>query len=123
MLISQSNLQQGTLKGDVAIVTGGGRGIGYEAERALLWLGADVVIAEINEGNGKVAEVNLQREFGKDRALFVKTDVGSDGDVDKLVTEILEKRGKIDIVLNNATVFPIGTVKDLTIDKWDFSYR
>ena len=53
MIITKSNLTQDSFKGEVAIVTGAGRGIGYEAARALVWLGANVVIAEIDEKNGE----------------------------------------------------------------------
>jgi len=56
MIISKGNLTQYSLKGEVVIVTGAGRGIGFEAARALVWLGANVVIAEIDEKNGKAAE-------------------------------------------------------------------
>ena len=122
MLISKSRLPQGFLKDEVAIVTGAGRGIGYEAARALTWLGAKVVIAEVNDKTGKTAFENLEKEFGKGNALFVKTDVGNEKDVARLSEEAHEKWGKVDIVLNNATVFPIGEVKDTPIDKWDFSY-
>ena len=66
------------------IVTGAGGGIGYEAARALLWLGANVVIAEINHQNGRRAEVTLEAEFGKDRVLFVHTDVGDETSVKNL---------------------------------------
>ncbi len=47
-LISQMGLQPDALHGETVIVTGAGGGIGYEAARSLLWLGANVVIAEIN---------------------------------------------------------------------------
>jgi NAD(P)-dependent dehydrogenase (short-subunit alcohol dehydrogenase family) len=123
MLICKGNLTRDSLRDEVAIVTGAGRGIGYEAARALIWLGAKAVIAEINEKTGKAAVENLENEFGKGKAIFVKTDVGNDEDVEKLAKEALEKWGKVDIVLNNATVFPIGEVKDTPIDKWDFSYN
>jgi NAD(P)-dependent dehydrogenase (short-subunit alcohol dehydrogenase family) len=106
----------------VAIVTGAGRGIGYEAARALIWLGAKVVIAEINDETGKAAAESLEREFGEGRVLFVKTDVSSEKDVERLSKEARKKWDKVDIVLNNATVFPMGEVKDTPIDKWDFSY-
>jgi NAD(P)-dependent dehydrogenase (short-subunit alcohol dehydrogenase family) len=111
------------LKGEVAIVTGAGRGIGYEAARALAWLGAKVAIAEINEKDGKTAAENIQHEFGTDTAIFVKTDIGNDTDVEHLFKEVCRKWGKVDIVLNNATVFPMGAVKDTLIEKWDQSYR
>jgi len=123
MLISKSNLPENGLKGEVTIVTGAGRGIGYEAARALIWLGANVIIAEINGKNGKEAQEKIEQEFGKGKALFIKTDVGNDKDVENLAEEACRKYGKVDIVLNNATVFPMGAVKDTPIESWDFSYR
>lgn len=112
-----------SLKGEIALVTGAGRGIGYEAAKALAWLGANVVIAEINEQNGKTAEESINKEFRAEKAFFVKTDIGNEKDLDKLAEAALKKFGKVDIVLNNATVFPIGAVKDTPIESWDFSYR
>lgn len=123
MLISQGNLPRDSLKGEVIIVTGAGRGIGYEAARVLIWLGAKVVIAEIDEKNGKAALENLEKEFGKGEAIFVKTDIGNEIDIENLAKEVLEEGEKIDGVLNNATVFPMGAVKDVPVDKWDFSYQ
>ncbi len=123
MIVSKGNLTQDSLKGKVAIVTGAGRGIGYEAARALVWLGANVVIAEINEKNGKTAEENINKESGAGKTVFVKTDIGNEKDIDKLAEAALKKFGKIDVVLNNATVFPMGAVKDTAIESWDFSYH
>jgi NAD(P)-dependent dehydrogenase (short-subunit alcohol dehydrogenase family) len=123
MIISKGDLTPDSLKGEVAIVTGAGRGIGYEAARALAWLGANVVIAEINEKNGKTAEENINKESGPGKTLFVKTDIGNEKDIDKLAEATLKKFGKIDVVLNNATVFPMGAVKDTAVESWDFSYR
>lgn len=124
MLISKGNINQNSLKGEVAVVTGAGRGIGFEAARALVWLGANVVIAEIDEKNGKAAEEAINKEFGvAGRVFFVKTDIGSEKDIDKLAELALTKFGKVDVVLNNATVFPMGAVKETPIESWDFSYR
>ena len=123
MIISKGNFNRDSLKGEIALVTGAGRGIGYEAAKALAWLGANVVIAEINEQNGKTAEESINKEFGAGKAFFVKTDIGNEKDIGKLAEVVLKKFGKVDIVLNNATVFPIGTVKDTPIESWDFSYR
>ena len=61
MIISQLGLKPDALHGETVIVTGAGGGIGYEAARALLWLGANVVIAEINHQNGRKAERSLGR--------------------------------------------------------------
>lgn len=123
MIMSKGNLPQGSLKGEVAVVTGAGRGIGFEAARALVWLGANVVIAEIDEKNGKAAEDSINKEFGSGKSFFVKTDISNEKDIDKLAEAALKKFGKVDIVLNNATVFPMGAVKDTPVESWDFSYR
>jgi NAD(P)-dependent dehydrogenase (short-subunit alcohol dehydrogenase family) len=123
MLISRGMFGRETLKGEVAVVTGAGRGIGYETARALVWLGANVIIAEINEKNGKSAEEAINSEFGADKALFIQTDIGKEEDINQLAEAAQKKYGKIDIVLNNATVFPMGAVKDTTITAWDQSYQ
>jgi NAD(P)-dependent dehydrogenase (short-subunit alcohol dehydrogenase family) len=123
MLISEGNLPKDSLKGEVVIVTGAGRGIGYEAAKALVWLGANVAIAEVNEKDGKTAAENLEKELGAGHAVFVKTDIGNEKDIEKLAKEVSKKWGKVDVVLNNATVFPMGSVKDTVIEKWDVSYR
>ena len=121
--ISQLGLKQDALRGETVIVTGAGGGIGYEAARALVWLGANVVIAEINQQNGRIAEVTLEREFGKDRVLFVQTDVGDEASVKNLYNLSSIAFGKVDAVINNATIAVLGLVKDLPIEQWDRSYH
>jgi len=121
--ISQLGLKPDALGGETVIVTGAGGGIGYEAARALLWLSANVVIAEINQQNGRKAEVTLEEEFGKDRILFVVTDVGDEHSVKNLYNLSTTAFGKVDAVINNATIAVLGAVKDLPIEEWDRSYR
>ena len=123
MLISQGNLTRNSLKDTVAVVTGAGRGIGYEVARGLIWLGAKVVIAEVDEKNGVASAENLNIEFCAEKALFVKTDVGNEKEVKALAEQVVAKLGKVDIVVNNAAVFPVGAVKDTAVDAWDLSYR
>lgn len=122
-VISQLGLNQDALYGETVIVTGAGGGIGYEAARALLWLGAHVVIAEIDQQNGRQAEVKLEKEFGKDRVLFVHTDVGDEESVRNLYNLSLLAFGKVDAIINNATIAVLGKVVDLIIEDWDRSYR
>ncbi len=122
-IISQLGLKPDVLRGETVIVTGAGGGIGYEAARALLWLGANLVIAEINQQNGQKAEHTLQEEFGKDHVLFVHTDVGDEASVQKLYNESVRCFGKVDVVINNATIAVLGKVVDLPIEEWDRSYH
>ncbi len=123
MLIGSGTLNRKSLAGQVAVVTGAGGGIGYEAARALVWLGARVVIAEINGSTGRSAAARIEEEFGPCSALFVRTDVGDKQDVARLAKKAQRAYGKVDIVINNATVAPLGAVKDVPIDRWDASYR
>ncbi len=123
MVISRSVLKQDLLKGDVAVVTGAGRGIGYEASRALLWLGADVLVAEVDGANCFKATAELQREFGEQRVVGVHADVGKEEDVANVARTAGEKFGHVDIVLNNATALTVGAVRDTGIDYWDKGYR
>lgn len=122
-LISQFGLKPEALRGETVIVTGAGGGIGYEAARALLWLGASVVIAEIDQQNGRRAEVTLEKEFGKERVLFVQTDVGDEASVKNLYKLAVLAFGKVDGVINNATIAVLGQVKDMPIEEWDKSYH
>ena len=123
MLISQLGLKPDALLGETVIVTGAGGGIGFEAARALLWLGANVVIAEIDQPNGRRAEVALEEEFGRERVLFVATDVGDEESVKNLYILSVLAFGKVDAVINNATIAVLGEVKDLPIEEWDRSYQ
>jgi NAD(P)-dependent dehydrogenase (short-subunit alcohol dehydrogenase family) len=59
----------------------------------------------------------------REKHFFVKIDIGNEKDIDKIAETVLKKFGKVDVVLNNATVFPMGAIKDTPIDSWDFSYR
>ena len=123
MIISQLGLSTDALRGETVIVTGAGGGIGYEAARALLWLGANVVIAEIDQPLGRKAEVTLEKKFGKDRVLFVATDVGNEDSVRNLYNLSVLAFGRVDAVMNNATIAVLGNVVDLPIEEWDKSYH
>ncbi|MGD1994753.1 MAG: SDR family oxidoreductase [Anaerolineae bacterium] len=123
MLIASGTLPADALAGEVAIVTGAGRGIGLEAARALIWLGARVILAEIDQENGKDAERRLAQEFSPEAVRFVQTDVGDEQSVSRLKSAALDAFGRVDVVINNATITPMGPVQDVPIDRWDASYR
>ncbi|MCR4403488.1 MAG: SDR family oxidoreductase [Firmicutes bacterium] len=123
MVIETGSLRRDSLAGRVAVVTGAGGGIGYEAARSLVWLGCKVVVAEIDPKTGRQAAERLDREFGPGVALFVRTDVGDEASVRNLARRAESAFGPVDVVVNNATVAPLGAVKDVDIRAWDASYR
>lgn len=90
-------------KNKVAIVTGGGQGIGEHYARALAEEGAAVVIAEINEENGSSVAASIKERGG--RAIFVKTDVASEDSAAALAAATVKNFGGIDYLVNNAAIY------------------
>ena len=90
---------------------------------AMSWLGGRVLIAEINAKTGKPAAESINQEFGPGVCSFVQTDVGDERSVTNLARQATKTFGKVDVVFNNATIAPIGAVKDKPIAEWDASYR
>lgn len=91
----------GGLQGRVAIVTGGGDGIGLGIARRFAREGATVVIGEIDEANGSAAADAIQQELGG-AALFVPTDVTDRDAVEALVDRTVEEFGGVHVLVNNA---------------------
>ncbi len=119
MLVEKMGLPRDALAGKVAVITGAGRGIGKELARALAWLGAWVVIAEIAE-TGAETEALIRAEGG--RALFVHTDVADEESIQALAQEVLEAFGRVDILVNNAIIYRTGAILETPIEVWDQVY-
>ena len=90
------------LEGKVAIVTGGGRGIGYGCAKRFAMEGAKIVLAEMDQKLGRAAEESLRAEGADVR--FLRCDVGDQDDVARTIAGTLEVFGGIDICLNNAGI-------------------
>lgn len=123
LVISRGNLKENQLKGRVAVISGAGRGIGYETARSLIWLGTRVIIAEINKKNGREAEKKLNEEFGSKNAFFIHTDVSNERSVKNLKVVTDKKFGKVDIIINNAINVFVGAVHKVGIKEWDLGYQ
>ena len=105
------------LKNRVAIVTGAGQGIGKALALGLAREGAKLVIADINQDNA-VAVKNEINEIGA-TALAIRTDVSDEASVQSLAEHVLQQFGKIDILINNAGIFPVSSVEDMKEEEWD----
>ena len=103
----------------VAIVTGAGQGIGKELARALTWLGAQVIIAEISDAGAGV-ETLIRSEGGT--AKFVRTDVSDEKSVQALADMAFSAFGQVDILVNNAAAEPIGSMLETPVKEWDRAY-
>jgi 3-oxoacyl-[acyl-carrier protein] reductase len=103
------------LSGQVAIITGGARGIGQACAVALAAEGADVVSADLGPSPETVAQVTA---LGR-RALDVPTDVSRREAVRLLVERVLAEFGRIDILVNNAGTLARVGVEETTDELWD----
>ena len=105
------------LSGKITIVTGAGRGIGATIAEAFGRVGADLVIADINEESAhKIAE--RLKNMGT-RALAVKTDLSSPPDVDNLFATVNARFGGVDILVNNAGIWFRRPFLEITDAEWD----
>lgn len=106
------------LKGKVAIVTGGARGIGAAIARKLAGEGADIVVNDIaagDSGDQLVAELNA----AGNRAVFIAADISKADQAKQLVAESIEKMGRIDILVNNAGITRDNLIMRMSEEEWD----
>ncbi|MBI4835044.1 MAG: 3-oxoacyl-[acyl-carrier-protein] reductase [Planctomycetes bacterium] len=105
------------LKNKVAIVTGGGRGIGREIALALAAQGANIVLVDVDEKT--LSETAKEIESKGIKAMTAKADVTSSTDMEKLADEAMAKFGSIDILINNAGITRDNLIMRMKEDEWD----
>jgi NAD(P)-dependent dehydrogenase (short-subunit alcohol dehydrogenase family) len=103
------------LKDRVAVVTGGGAGIGRATCELFAEEGAAVIIAERNPDSGHAVAHGITRAGGK--ALFVETDVVDETGIRRMVAEGVKTFGKINVLVNNAGIFVLRGI-DATPEEW-----
>ncbi len=107
------------LAGKIALVTGAQQGIGAAIARALAAAGADVAINWLDD-KAAAGEVAAAVERAGRRALLVEADVGKLAQVWAMVAAVAAGLGPIDVLVNNAGVFPRVKFLDMTERDWDF---
>jgi 3-oxoacyl-[acyl-carrier protein] reductase len=105
------------LSGKVAIVTGGGRGIGSRYCRGLADEGARVVVADIVEANARQVASEVD-------GLACRVDVADEASVNAMVASAVEAYGRVDILINNAAIFtellqPRKPFDEIPVEEWD----
>lgn len=106
------------LEGRVAVVTGGGRGIGKEIAARFAREGARVVLADVLDASGAAREI---RDAGGE-ALALRTDVADEESTRAMAREAVERFGRIDVLVNNAAIFAsLGKKKfvEIAAEEWD----
>lgn len=111
----------GRFAGKVAVVTGGGRGIGEAYARGLAAEGAAVVVAELDaEAGGRVAD-EIVASGG--RAVAVATDVADEGSTRAMGDAAVEAFGGVDVLVNNAAIYGGMKIESLLKVDWDYYQR
>ena len=108
----------GRLEGRVAVVTGGGRGIGRGICVAFAKEGADVVVNYASKDQPAQEVVEMIKKIGK-KAVAVKGNVAVKADVDRIIQTAIDNFGKIDILVNNAGVSKPNMLYKMTEDQWN----
>ncbi len=106
------------LKDKVAIVTGGGSGIGEATAKLMAKEGAKVAIADIDDVNGK--RVAKEIKAARDEAEFWHMNIADEKEVEKTFADINKKFGKINILVNDAAIVgPAGPTHELATEQFD----
>ena len=102
--------------GKTAIITGAAQGIGYAIAHRYVSDGARVIIADINDEKGEIAQEELSK-LGE--VLYVSCDVGERLDVHNLVAAAIDRFGEIDVLVNNAGIVVGGDFLEISEEDFD----
>jgi 2-deoxy-D-gluconate 3-dehydrogenase len=106
-----------SLEGEVALVTGAAKGIGQAIAERLAEAGASVTLCDVDADGVDVA-VRRLREVGLSADSYI-ADVGSETEVRDLVADCVKRFGPIDVLVNNAGIFPMFTVRGMSSAEMD----
>lgn len=106
------------LQGRVAIVTGGGTGIGLSIAEEMAKAGADIVVCSRGEDHLRAAQSRISNIAGR-KCMAVPLDVRKAEDVDAMVEKVVNEFGHLDILVNNAGANFRCPAEDLTANGWD----
>lgn len=105
------------LAGKVAIITGGGKGIGRVVAQVFAKEGAKVVVVSLHEETGGKTRDLIKADGGD--AIFVRADVSNREDMENMISKTKEAFGTVHILSHNAGIYPLSLLKDMSESQWD----
>ena len=113
------SLSEFSLNGKKALVIGARRNMGKGFALGLAEAGADVAVTDVNIESGQLEKVSKQiQDMGRD-SMCLKVDISSQDEVKKMVRQVEDKFGRIDILMNVAVMYHMNSVQDLDAESWD----
>lgn len=107
------------LTGKIALVTGAASGIGEAMAKTLAGAGAFVYICDVNEADGE----KVAAEIGAQQARFLKLNVGEKAECALIAETVLNEKGKLDVLINNAGIGHVGTLLETSEEDLDRLYN
>jgi NAD(P)-dependent dehydrogenase (short-subunit alcohol dehydrogenase family) len=111
------SMKEGRLKDKTAVITGSTSGIGESTARLFAEEGAKVVLCGRRQEKGETVCAEIIAAGGE--AIFIKTDITADDDIDRLFASALNRFGRIDILVNNAGTILMKPFIEVTSEDWD----
>lgn len=108
-----------TFENKVVVITGASKGIGAGLAAGFAELGASVAVNYNSDSDGADQLVREISERTKSKAIAVQADVGNAQDAERLIHEVLQEYGKVDVLINNAGIAIWKPLLELTEDDWD----
>ena len=105
------------LENKVALISGGARGMGAVEAKLFASEGARIIIGDIREEEGRQVEAQINESGGE--CFFAHLDVTSEANWLEAVAQAVARYGKLDILINNAGIFPMEKVEETTEESWD----
>jgi cyclopentanol dehydrogenase len=105
------------LAGKVALISGGARGMGAAEAKMFAREGAQVVLGDVLEDEGRAVEAEIAAKGGK--AAFLRLDVTREAEWQAAVALAERRFGRLDVLVNNAGISAAGRVEDTTVEAWD----
>ena len=113
------SLSEFSLNGKKALVIGARRNMGKGFALGLAEAGADVAVTDVNIESGQLEKVSKQiQDMGRD-SMCLKVDISSQDEVKKMIRQVEDKFGRIDILMNVAVMYHMNSVQDLDTESWD----
>ena len=106
-----------SLRDKVAIVTGGGMGLGEALCEEMAGRGAVAIVTDINGEAAERVATNITSKGLRATAMVV--DVSREAEVDQMIETIVSRYGRLDYIINNAAIFIGGDARDVSVAQWD----